>query len=410
MSSELWDRHSYGLRLLALALLLGCGNSIFGQVAPCPDPVPQTAGTHRFRRAGESFSIPITMDDCQPVTLDVRWSNGANNGSNFVITFLDDNSQPVFSKQLWGFMTGNEQFPFTSLDTNPWLGTASMMAVPTAVTIQAVQPFAFPSVISYRVTRISRHPKRVLQGIDAKLMTWLLTAPGKRLTEGQDSKSITYTLDQLAFDEPREVERNGRKETVENAFRLTLKVEESLNVGLIWIDDRALPAFLSPDRRHVLSLIYDASILKDGAEISVSRADGNQLHSLGATLKLPPSFRPPVGRSSDEGNSIVCLRSAIRTVGSSRHPLVQLELRTNRPFPARQSPLQLQVGKRFFRDELTGDHTGRLLTLSLTPEMFAELKDGSEIVAFFDLPDHSGASSATIWNFGRLNKSLLDRP
>jgi hypothetical protein len=84
--------------------------------------------------------------------------------------------------------------------------------------------------------------------------------------------------------------------------------------------------------------------------------------------------------------------------------VVQIELKTSRPFPVRDMPLQLQIGKRVFVDELSGDYTGRKLTLSLTPEMFAELKDGDEIVAFFK-PDRSGSADQEVWYFGKLEKA-----
>jgi hypothetical protein len=81
-----------------------------------------------------------------------------------------------------------------------------------------------------------------------------------------------------------------------------------------------------------------------------------------------------------------------------------MELKTSRPFPAREVPLQLQIGKKIFIDELSGDYTGRKLTLSLTPEMFAELKDGDEIVAFFSKPDGNASADHDVWNFGKLRK------
>jgi hypothetical protein len=57
---------------------------------------------------------------------------------------------------------------------------------------------------------------------------------------------------------------------------------------------------------------------------------------------------------------------------------------------------------------LSGDYTGRTLTLTLTPEMFAELKDGAAIMAFYDKPDGSGSTGNNVWYFGRLNKSLFE--
>jgi hypothetical protein len=102
-----------------------------------------------------------------------------------------------------------------------------------------------------------------------------------------------------------------------------------------------------------------------------------------------------------QGNEIVSIHNAVRLIGASRLPVVQIELKTSRPFPIKDAPLQLQIGKKVFVDELSGDYTGRKLTLSLTPEMFAELKDGDEIVAFFSKPFAEG----DVWYFGKLSKS-----
>lgn len=110
-----------------------------------------------------------------------------------------------------------------------------------------------------------------------------------------------------------------------------------------------------------------------------------------------------------DGNEIVSIHGAARLIGASRLPLVQIELRTNRPFPIRDTPLQLQIGNKIFIDELSGDHTGRKLTLSLTPEMFAELKDGEEIVAFFGKANVNGSSERESWLFGKLNKAVNSR-
>jgi len=99
---------------------------------------------------------------------------------------------------------------------------------------------------------------------------------------------------------------------------------------------------------------------------------------------------------------IVSIHSAVRLIGASRISLVQIELKTARAFPVKDTPLQLRIGRRIFLNELSGDHTGRKLSLSLTPEMFAELEDGAEITAFFDNPD-----SDDLWHFGPLDKKLL---
>jgi hypothetical protein len=107
-------------------------------------------------------------------------------------------------------------------------------------------------------------------------------------------------------------------------------------------------------------------------------------------------------------NQVVSIHDAVRLIGASRLPLVQIELKTSQPFPVSDLPLQLQIGKRVFVEELSGDHTGRKLTLSLTPEMFAELNDGDEITAFIGKlePSSRGSAAGETRRFGKLRKSM----
>jgi len=222
---------------------------------------------------------PASVADCEPVELKLNWTNGRNNGSMFNVTFLDDHNNLIYARQIPGFLPGVVQFPLSAFDTQPGNGASlAMVSVPAVVTIQAVEPFAAPASLSYKVTRVARD-----------------TASGGR----------------------------SRR------------------------DDE--------DSRH--------------------------------------------------GNGVVSIHNATRLIGSSRLSLVQIELKTSRPFPVRDVPLQLQIGKKVFSDELNGDFTGRKLTLSLTPEMFAELRDGDEVVAFFAKPDGKGLTDGDVWNFGKLDKS-----
>ena len=278
---------------LALCLLfLGPANfassrNVYGQGKSelCPDIPGQTSVTHRFRRLGETIEIAIRGEDapananCEPVALDLRWSNGRNNGSNFSVTFLDANNRPISSKPISAFLNGVAQFPLSSFEAEPVYGSSmGLISVPTKVTIQAVSPFAAPASLSYVVVRMTRATKREDE-IDAK----------------------------------HERENDGE---------------------------------------------------------------------------------------------VVSIHEATRLIGASRLPLVQIEIKTSRPFPVRDVPLQLQIGSKVFIDELSGDYTGRKLTLSLTPNMFAELKDGAEVVAFFGEASVKASAEKDIWRFGKLNKAM----
>jgi hypothetical protein len=257
-----------------LVLCLLCMGNVYAQdqsdPQDCPEQ-PQTSGSHNFRRLGETIEIPIQLADCQAVDLTLHWSNGRNNGSNFNVTFRDNNNRPVYSKHFSGFLTGTLNLPLANFYSQQYWGSSTLISVPASVTIQAVSPFASPARLSYTVTRISRSSKN-----------------------------------------EKKVERKA------------------------------------------------------------------------------------------ERNEVVNIRTVVRLIGASRLPLIQMELKTDRPFPVREQALKLQIGKQVFVDELSGEHTGRTLILSLTPAMFAELQNGDEIVALFDKP------AQDVWNFGKLDKSRLD--
>ncbi len=128
--------------LAVIALLFVYGLGVHAQTCQ------QQSGSHNFRRQGESFEIPMTLADCQVESLELRWSNGRNNGSLFHVTFVDSDNQAIFTKDLNGFLSGSFQFPFS---TQPSYGTPWLMAVPIKVTIETARPFEAPAMISYRL-------------------------------------------------------------------------------------------------------------------------------------------------------------------------------------------------------------------------------------------------------------------
>ena len=263
-----------------------------GACADVPGQATSTQGvTHKFRYVGETIEIairgdnvPASVADCEPVALELRWTNGRNNGSNFNVSFLDGNNRSIYGRQITAFLTGEIQFSLSSYEVRPAYGSSlAITAFPSTVTIQAAPPFAAPASLTYTVTRVAR--------------------PSRAREKGEAGNS---------------------------------------------------------DERE---------------------------------------------RREKQGNEIVSIHNAVRLIGASQLPVVQIELKTSRPFPVRDIPLRLQIGKTIFVDELSGDYTGRKLTLSLTPEMFAQLKDGDEIVAFFSKPDGNESADQAVWNFGKLSKA-----
>lgn len=280
--------------LLSLAMSLLFLSNAYGQDKGaddrCADPASQTLTVHKFRRVGETIEIavrgdgvPASVAGCEPVSLELRWANGRNNGSNLKVTLWDGNNRPLYARGVSAFLTGVREFELSAFDAIPQYGSSlSMISVPTKITIEAERPFAAPVNLSYMVVRVTKPG-----------------AGGNNREQGNTGK--------------------GERGT---------------------------------------------------------------------------------------GNEVASIHHAVRLIGASRLPLIQIELKTNRPFPVREVPLQLRIGNKVFTEELTGDHTGRKLTLSLTPEMFSELTDGDEIVAFFSRTDGQGFTEGDAWFFGKLVKAV----
>lgn len=295
----------------------------------CADLPGQTSGTRRFLRVGETLQIslrgdvgktdnvdaraPASVAACEPVALDLHWSNGRNNGSNFNLTFFDNNQKPIYTKSFSAFLAGNLEFDLSSSDFRRVYASSMMVtSVPASVTIQAVSPFASPVGLSFVVTRVARKTGA--------------GASGRMQEDARGSNGLT------------------------------------------------------------------AEVAADG------RGGG------AGSLRGQPAGG--AGRQGDpsEGNEVVSIRNVVRLIGASKLPVVQIELKTAHPFPIKAAPLQLQIGKKVFVDELSGEYTGRSLTLSLTPEMFAELKDGDEIVASFGKREGNATTEQRVWYFGKLKK------
>jgi hypothetical protein len=248
----------------------------------------------------------------------------------------------------------------------------------------------------------------------------------------ESETAVRYRLKEIRLPEPRVIHVQGYTATIEVAYRFTLtdgrgesdtpRSATLSRFALVWLGDAPLPAF-SNATSEISTLIYDPSVLRNGAEIAVSNMDGSEMLTLDGRLRLTnlqngasslriksdsearPTTSSITREGRENGNEVVRIKSAVRLVGVTKIPLVQVELKTSRPFPASEPALKLQIGKRFFMNELTGDHTGRMLTLTLSEQMFAELNQGDEIVAFFDKPDRSGFAAPDIWHFGRLDKN-----
>jgi hypothetical protein len=196
---------------------------------------------------------------------------------------------------------------------------------------------------------------------DPHLSAGRLVANGESKAPIGENKLLTYKLEEVDLQKPLEFKIRGKTHRLSTALRLTITSESISGAHTIWIDDAALPRVFGLGAHAIATFIYDPSILRDGAEISVS--DSREFVTLPERLRLPKEFLSTIESLNEEGNSIVGIRSALRIIESARQPLIQIEMRTQRPFPVRNAALQLQVGKQVFLNELGGDATGQSLTL-----------------------------------------------
>jgi hypothetical protein len=264
--------------------------------------------------------------------------------------------------------------------------------------LAAVLTVAFSTRLAF-----GQSPQQESTNNDPHLATGRLVAKGEGRTPIGRDRLLTYKLEEVDVQNPLDFEIRGKKHHLTTVLRLTITSESIQGAHTIWIDDAALPRVFGLGANAIGTFIYDRSILRDGAEISVS--DGREVVTLPERLRLPKEFSAKIEPIVEEGNSIVGIHSLLRITGSVRRPMIQIELRTGRPFPIRNAGLEVQIGKAFFMAGGAGPSGG----VFLTPEQFAQLKDGAEVIAFYNSPDRSGASAKEIWYFGRLNKSMLDR-
>jgi hypothetical protein len=238
-------------------------------------------------------------------------------------------------------------------------------------------------------------------------------APGRVVTQGQNISPqgkeglLSYRLEEVDLQDPVDVRFGGKMHHLNSVLRLTVTGESSEGAHTIWIDDAALPRVFGLGRNGIGVFIYDRSIVRNGAEISIS--DGKQVVTLPERLRVPDQFAAGFEKN-EEANQIIAIHSGVKGVGSlPPQRIIQITMQTERAFPVRNAALELQIGKQFFMYGLETDTTGHFLTLTLPANTFAQLKDGSDVLAFYNTPDRSGGGGADVWYFGSLKKNLLDR-
>ena len=107
------------------------------------------------------------------------------------------------------------------------------------------------------------------------------------------------------------------------------------------------------------------------------------------------------------------MRRVCRVTKTSRQPLIEIELYSDRVFPTLNAAVVLLLGEHVFHGGGYGDTKGHILIFTLTPEEFAKAKSGDEVIVTYQGADpdkvteeDSGGCKQTrrVWRFGRLDK------
>jgi len=225
-------------------------------------------------------------------------------------------------------------------------------------------------------------------------------APGRLIFEGHNTtpigprKLLNYKLEELDLPEPREIIANGRKLLVTTVWRLTIRGAQHQPGGAIWIDDVLFVSPWEPDGSSIATLIYNPSVLRDGATISVA-ADG-QIYDLPEPLRLPASFKTTTDNEVESGNQI-SLRTLLRVNGTAHQRSVLIYVITPL-LPTMNSSYSLQIGRKFFSPLIGSDNQYRV---EMSMQEFAELKDGARVSI--------NVGPLVFAYLGRLDKKMLDR-
>lgn len=159
-----------------------------------------------------------------------------------------------------------EKHPSARRPARVWLATLSLLLLVLAGNLQArAQDVTEPDN--------AQEPK----------MSDLLKMPGKVIAESNalaatgKLKVKNYRVEELTLPAPVEVEVGGKRVEVARAFRLTVKggpFPVRALPPVVWIDDVAVGYGVeSEDLDAITAVTFDASLLRDGAAISVSYGD-----------------------------------------------------------------------------------------------------------------------------------------
>jgi len=256
----------------------------------------------------------------------------------------------------------------------------------------------------------------------------LLKIPGKLLSKGTNSVPVgelkvkTYRLEEISLTGVMDEKAQANMERNNRAFRLTI-IGESFQSGrfIIWIGDAPLTDIIY-GQKEITTIIYDPSVLEDGASISVTKHGITVKLEPGVNVSLPkheeknwddtPSTIPdllqvPVELQARQANIpskyfIKEIRSVPKAPWLRGKDGVEIEIYSEEPFPARNEVLFLKIGDLELHGGGYKDQYTQFFRLSA--EQFAQLKDNETVRLKYGLAPSPGIK------IGRLNKNMLRAP
>lgn len=129
-----------------------------------------------------------------------------------------------------------------------------------------------------------------------------------------------------------------------------------------------------------------------------SRINQTPITAVFNTFQMPVQILKRDGKPVE--NNKMRIRRVLYGAGPSRRALIEIDLCSNRSLNEGNSGFRLQIGSRGFGNCRYGDTSGHEVICTITPEEFAQTKDGDEVIL---TGGQSGISA-----FGKLDKSDLE--
>jgi hypothetical protein len=278
--------------------------------------------------------------------------------------------------------------------------------IPGALALITLIVFAWPPF----QTRAQEPAGKDKQGTRDVLAEALYRGDGEAVSEGTDSLAVGplqvtgYRLEEMKLPQPAEINLRGEKQRVQSVLRLVVFTSGGdIPAGQyrIWVnDDPVGDAVYGPSEFR--TLIFDRSVLENGASISVTRnGDEGSRSTVPARLQLPKGFHPAQAARRESLGSVHLSRvAAAPSIGY--RPGIEVEIVSEVPFPTLDSSPVLQIGGK----EITScghppSGESYILRCLLPEEEFDQIKDGETIKVRF-------SGNPYPWGkFGRLDKGKL---